>query len=274
MIRLLALDMDGTCLNGRSRMTEETIRTIRKAADAGIIIVPTTGRPLTCLPYRLTQEKGLYRYTITSNGAQVVDLEEKKTIFRMLMKRERVIQFLKECEGLNVVRMTHIQHRYVMEGPLMEVAGRIVYGRDVDGIRRVNDMEAFVEKIHYDIEEVQVYFFSGRTRRKVAEMLEGYPDFSSAFGSKYVEIFAKNTSKGTALNALASRLGIAKEEIACIGDNTWAFGDSSNDLPMFEAAGLKIAMGNAVQELKKKADIVAYSNHIDGAAKVIEQYIL
>jgi len=137
----------------------------------------------------------------------------------------------------------------------------------VDGIRRVNDMEAFVEKIHYDIEEVQVYFFSGRTRRKVAEILEGYPEFSSAFGSKYVEIFAKNTSKGTALNALASRLGIAKEEIACIGD-------SANDLPMFEAAGLKIAMGNAVPELKKKADIVAYSNHIDGAAKAIEQYIL
>ena len=249
MIRLLALDMDGTCLNGRSRMTEETIRTIRKAADAGIIIVPTSGRPLTCLPYQMTQEKGLYRYTITSNGAQVVDLEEKKTLFRMLMKRERVVQFLRECEGLNVVRMTHIQHRYVMEGPLMEVAGRIVYGRDVDGIRRVNDMEAFVEKIHYDIEEVQVYFFSGRT------------------GSKYVEIFAKNTSKGTALNALASRLGIAKEEIACIGD-------SANDLPMFEAAGLKIAMGNAVPELKKKADIVTYSNHIDGAAKAIEQYIL
>ena len=71
----------------------------------------------------MTQEKGLYRYTITSNGAQVVDLEEKKTLFRMLMKRERVVQFLRECEGLNVVRMTHIQHRYVMEGPLMEVAG-------------------------------------------------------------------------------------------------------------------------------------------------------
>ena len=211
----------------------------------------------------------MYRYTITSNGAQVVDLEEKKTIFRMLMKRERVIQFLKECEGLNVVRMTHIQHRYVMEGPLMEVAGRIVYGRVNRSARNPagNMVEAFVEKIHYDIEEVQVYFFSGRTRRKVAEILEGYPDFSSAFGSKYVEIFAKNTSKGTALNALALRLGIAKEEIACIGD-------SANDLPMFEAAGLKIAMGNAVQELKKKADIVAYSNHIDGAAKVIEQYIL
>lgn len=267
MIRLLALDMDGTCLNGHSRMTEDTIRTLRKAADAGIIVVPATGRPLTCLPYRLTQEKGLYRYTITSNGAQVVDLQEKKTIFRMLMKRERVIEFLKDCEGLNVARMTHIQHRYVMEGPLMEVAGRIVYGKDVAGIRRVNDMETFVEKIHYNIEEVQVYFFSGRTRRKVAEILERYPDFSAAFGSNYVEIFAKNTSKGTALKALASKLGIPKEEIACIGD-------SANDLPMFEAAGLKIAMGNAVPELKKKADEVAYSNHINGAAKAIEKYIL
>ncbi len=207
--------MDGTCLNGRSRMTEETIRTIRKAADAGIIIVPTSGRPLTCLPYQMTQRKVCTDTRSLLMVHKFVDLEEKKTLFRMLMKRERVVQFLRECEGLNVVRMTHIQHRYVMEGPLMEVAGRIVYGRDVDGIRRVNDMEAFVEKIHYDIEEVQVYFFSGRTRRKVAEILEGYPQFSSAFGSKYVEIFAKNTSKGTALNALASRLGIAKEEIAC-----------------------------------------------------------
>ena len=177
MIRLLALDMDGTCLNGRSRMTEETIRTIRKVADAGIIIVPTSGRPLTCLPYQMTQEKGLYRYTITSNGAQVVDLEEKKTLFRMLMKRERVVQFLRECEELNVVRMTHIQHRYVMEGPLMEVAGRIVYGRDVDGIRRVNDMEAFVEKIHYNIEEVQVYFSPAEPEERLRRYLKAIRSF-------------------------------------------------------------------------------------------------
>ena len=119
----------------------------------------------------------MYRYTITSNGAQVVDLEEKKTLFRMLMKRERVVQFLRECEELNVVRMTHIQHRYVMEGPLMEVAGRIVYGRDVDGIRRVNDMEAFVEKIHYDIEEVQVYFSPAEPEERLRRYLKAIRSF-------------------------------------------------------------------------------------------------
>ena len=97
MIRLLALDMDGTCLNGRSRMTEETIRTIRKAADAGIIIVPTSGRPLTCLPYQMTQEKGLYRYTITSNGAQVVDLEEKKTAVHEVSGRKYAVGIVEEA---------------------------------------------------------------------------------------------------------------------------------------------------------------------------------
>lgn len=66
MIRLLALDMDGTCLNGRSRMTEETIRTIRKAADAGIIIVPTSGTSIDVSAISDDAEKGLYRYTITS----------------------------------------------------------------------------------------------------------------------------------------------------------------------------------------------------------------
>ena len=43
-IRLLAVDMDGTCLNSRSQMTAETIRALEAAAKAGIIVVPTTGR--------------------------------------------------------------------------------------------------------------------------------------------------------------------------------------------------------------------------------------
>ena len=44
MIKLLAVDMDGTCLDGRSRMTDRTLCALRKAAEKGIIIVPATGR--------------------------------------------------------------------------------------------------------------------------------------------------------------------------------------------------------------------------------------
>ena len=70
------------------------------------------------------------------------------------------------------------------------------------------------------------------------------------------------TAKGKALAVLAERLGIAKEETACIGDG-------ENDLPMFQAAGLKMAMGNGVPELKGKADIILPSNRRSGAAEGI-----
>lgn len=93
-------------------------------------------------------------------------------------------------------------------------------------------------------------------------ILARYADLSAAYTDQYVEIFSKQASKGTALCALAQELGIERSEIACIGDG-------ENDLTMFRAAGMKMAMGNAVEELKRAADIVLPSNEKDGAAEGI-----
>ena len=61
MIKLLAIDMDGTCLDQRSRMTDRTLDVLRKAAKAGITVVPCTGRNLGCIPHRLAA--GAVSYT-------------------------------------------------------------------------------------------------------------------------------------------------------------------------------------------------------------------
>ena len=90
---------------------------------------------------------------------------------------------------------------------------------------------------------------------------------SSACTKIYAEIFVKETSKGAALAKLAGSLGIQREEIACIGDG-------ENDLSMFEAAGLRMAMGNGVPELKKKAEYILPSNSANGAAEGIYWYVL
>lgn len=66
MIRLLAVDMDGTCLDSRSRITDRTIGALRKAAAAGIQVVPTTGRSMTCVPHRLAA--GTIRKTSGGKG--------------------------------------------------------------------------------------------------------------------------------------------------------------------------------------------------------------
>ena len=280
MIRLLAVDMDGTCLDSRSRITDRTIGALRKAAAAGIQVVPTTGRSMTCVPHRLAagtiqktsggkgraaddarKNRGLFRYVITSNGAQVTDIEKSQAIFREMIPKGTALSLLDACRGIRVGVTSHINHEYLLQGRIL------VYGRDAGGVRWVQDMRRTVRESRYEVEELQFYFMSPSARKDVEKVLCRFPELEAAYTGLYVEVFAKGASKGTALSALAAHLGIRKEEIACIGDG-------ENDLSMFNAAGLKIAMGNSVPELKEKADFVTESNNRNGVAEAVERYIL
>ncbi len=276
MIKLLAVDMDGTCLDRRSRMTDATLEALRKAAGRGVTTVPTTGRNLECIPHRLAagtlfttgamdekKNRDLYRYVISSNGACVTDIRERKEIFRAPVPADDVLPLLRECGKLRLGIASHIRHRYLLEGRFLTMAGRLVYGKDARGVCCVRSMEGFIRKGGYKVEEFQFYFFSPGAERNVRSVLEKYPDLRAAYTGIYVEVYSKDASKGRALAELARHLNIRKEEIACIGDG-------ENDLSMFEAAGLRIAMGNAVEDLKKQADYVTDSNARDGAAKAVE----
>jgi Cof subfamily protein (haloacid dehalogenase superfamily) len=83
----------------------------------------------------------------------------------------------------------------------------------------------------------------------------------------YLDITHPLANKGAALMEIASLLGIPLSQIAVIGDGR-------NDIPMFEASGLSIAMGNGSPEVRRAADFVTASNREDGFAKAIERYVL
>ena len=267
MIKLLAVDMDGTCLNKRSRMTDRTLNALKKAAEAGILVVPATGRNLGCLPWRITEEKGLYRYVISSNGAQVTDCITGENLFEMMIPKEAALGLLRDCRREQVGITSHINHEYLVQGGLLALMGRLVFGKDAKAVYRVRNMEDVVKKTRHGVEELQFYFLTKNSRKKIREILIRYPELTAAYTSMYVEVFSRGTSKGAALSALREKLGISKEETACIGDG-------ENDLPMFASSGLALAMGNSVPELKKAADYVVPDNNADGAAAAIEQYIL
>lgn len=266
MIKLLAIDMDGTCLDSKSRMSEETVEALKKAADNGIIIVPTTGRNLKCLPHRL-QKEDFYRYVITSNGAGVIDLKENTRIYNSCISNKTAVELLKKCKGQGFGIAAHVNEEYYIQGKLLSLAGRIYFGKDAENAISIRSICGMLEKDKSEIEEIQLYLIHPKSRERIKEILKSYSDFSVAYSSIYVEIFDKNASKGKALSVLASKLGIEKSEIACIGDG-------ENDLPMFEVSGLKFAMGNAVDKLKEKADTVLPSNNENGVAEAVEKYIL
>ncbi len=280
MIRLLAVDMDGTCLDRRSRMSERILRVLREAAGRGIIVVPATGRNLECLPHRLAagtirrtgtrdddKNRGLFRYVISSNGAKVTDIYGKKTVFHASISQKDALSLLEKCRGKGLGTAAHVRHRYLLQGRILTAAGLIIYGKDAKGAWCVRDMEEFISRNNCEVEEFQFYFVTPGSKRKLRSVLERYPSLRAAYTPIYAEVFSEKASKGNALNALAAHLGIRKDEIACIGDG-------ENDLSMFAASGVRIAMGNAVDALKQKADHVTVSNSRDGAARAIEQYIL
>ena len=83
----------------------------------------------------------------------------------------------------------------------------------------------------------------------------------------YMEITDPKASKGEALKFLANHWGIQKEEIM-------ASGDQDNDYEMLKEAGIKIAMGNASEKLKKIADVVCKNVEQDGICEIVERFIL
>lgn len=83
----------------------------------------------------------------------------------------------------------------------------------------------------------------------------------------YLDVTNPTADKGHAVTALARHFGVPLSEVAVIGD-------MANDLPMFEVGALRIAMGNASDDVKAKADFVTTSNIEDGVAHAIETLIL
>mgnify|MGYP003362216269 FL=1 len=83
----------------------------------------------------------------------------------------------------------------------------------------------------------------------------------------YAEFNHLGTDKGTATLELADSLGIKKDEILALGDN-------SNDLPMLRKVGMPVVVANGTTEAKSLAKYVTKNNYQTGVAEAIEKFVL
>ena len=82
----------------------------------------------------------------------------------------------------------------------------------------------------------------------------------------YVDIIRRGCTKQEGIKKVLNAFNIKNDEMIVIGDG-------GNDLPMFECGGFKIAMGNADEIIKEKADYITDNNYNDGVAKAIKKII-
>ena len=100
--------------------------------------------------------------------------------------------------------------------------------------------------------------------QEARDLLSKMPELSlTSSGEHIIEVLPKKSDKGHALKKLAAHYGVDRS-------NIYAIGDSPNDLSMFDEAGHRIAMGNAVDVIKEKSTYITKGNHEDGVAYFID----
>lgn len=274
-IKMIGLDLDGTLLNSEKRISEYTRSVLNHAIEKGVIVLPSTGRPVTGLPKEIIDFPGI-RYAVTSNGARVVDLKENgKSVYECGVPVEKVKGVMKILCKYDTMREVYYKgHGYAagekideveryMSNPVMKeyiLATRI----------RVDDLDAYVEEHMESVDKVHILFADPEKEKMKAarEIEEMYPELNvtSALDNN-LEINEAGANKGLALIELGRLLGIEREEIM-------ACGDGLNDRAMIEEVGFGVAMENAMEEVKKVADYITVSNDEDGVAKAIEKFVL
>jgi len=296
------MDLDGTLLNGESRVPEENISAIREAVQRGIEIVVVTGRRyhsarlvVDALPEKL--------HVIVNNGA-LIKTKEGETHQRMLLPSEvarRVLEATTEFRSSaavvfdrpreNQVIMEHIDWDDPFRGgyfrrsreflaevkPLEDcLADGDGSGRDESAAETQRTRRRTQTRTRAD-DPIQVMFVGlCAAIRSVLEKLEGLAfrdEFTIAFTEyltrdlSVLDVLGRGVSKGAALAEWARHRGIRREEVMAIGDN-W------NDREMLEFAGLPVVMGNCVEGLKSRGWTVTLSNDEAGLAHAIRQYAL
>jgi Cof subfamily protein (haloacid dehalogenase superfamily) len=281
-IRLVAIDMDGTLLPDFSAVvSERNQRALREAQQAGIVVAIATGRRQ-AFTAPLLGGVGLRADTplITSNGAVTRSFSgERIDITRLDPAVARGLCGVLRGVGLMVFTLDEATKPDLVVEDIVKVKGRLA--------KWVESNRSSIAEV-YPIENAlgdDVDLIQGMAAGTIDEMIEAERRLKEcAWAGQFecirtaypgndlsiLDLLPKGVSKRSALERLANRLGIAREETMAIGDN-W------NDEAMLDWAGTAVLMGNATEELRNLAPqrgwLVGPTNSEDGVAVMLERAI-
>lgn len=250
LIKMVVFDLDGTLLRTDKTVSERTKEALRQCQEAGIKTVYATGRgggAETLAPSELFDGK------ISMNGA--IAKVGDKTVYSCLIPCPFARQLLLACDKRGLKIVSQIAGVHYANFVLPDEWKDTVSNWEITDFSKHNKDAA--KLFTYDLTPEDVAF--------ITEILP--EDLYMVIAVDGVAmIMHKNATKSKAVAVLADLWGIKQSEIA-------AFGDDLNDIDLLTYAGISVAMGNALENVKAVARYVCDTNDNDGAAKWIEEYI-
>ncbi|MBW5447266.1 HAD-IIB family hydrolase [Cohnella sp. CFH 77786] len=241
--RLLALDLDGTLLNDRSEISPANEEWIRRAREAGVTVILSTGRGFpSALPF--AEQLGLDGPMITVNGGEI-------------WRKPRELHRRTLLDADMVMRLHRLAERHG-DTWFWAYSTESVYNKE----RWVDDTPSRQWlKFGYYTEELAVL-------NEILSEIKTWEGLEISNSSPFnIEVNPAGVSKASAIEEVCRMIGCGMSEAAAVGD-------SLNDIAAIRACGLGVAMGNAQEEVKEAADFVTSSHQEDGVARMIQEYVL
>lgn len=274
MIRLLAIDIDGTLLDTRGNIPSANVTAVARAIETGVEVVLATGR-------RYEFARGIFEQLagpltlILSNGA-LVKSRDGETVVRHLLPRAVALDVLRRTPAYRHSAAVLFDRPF--EGQVVYETVDWSHPRHGAYFRANRRFISLVQPLEQALTEdpLQVMFTGSCAdmRGLHAQLVDGDAGAFAITLTEYesrdfalVDVIRAGCSKGSALRELARVRGLDRDSVMAIGDNL-------NDLPMLEFAGVPVVMGNAVPALRARGWPMAPSNDAAGVAAAIGTYVL
>lgn len=269
---LVAFDMDGTLLNKNNEITPVCRRAIRDAFAAGKEVVLCSGRsPSEMVDYFSVLPE--VKYIIGENGGILYHVPKDEVICSHPFEKRLAVELSELLVSDEVLAMCMIKGKAHVSDPqcrhVSEYLPAVFQSLFDERMIHIADMKKLIRENADSVEKFNIYCKDESARAAKMDKIKHLREqvcLTNAIGLD-IECTQTGVSKGTGLKDIGEYLGIPLTEMIMVGDNI-------NDLKALEAAGLALAMGNAIPEVKDIADHVLPDNEHDGAAYAILQYLL
>ena len=264
MKKIISLDIDGTLYNSEKHITQKTKEALIKAQENGCTLILASGRPIAGL-IPIADELNMKNYhgmLLGYNGGVVIDCTTNEKIYSNNIPNALAKRLLKHIETLPV-------------NPIVD-DGTTIYTTDPESFQvpyesqsnhlKIRQVTNVYDAINFDPPKVLIAAPEKILNQQIEIISTPFKselDFvlSAPF---YLEATLPGISKADALQKACEALNISLLDVI-------AFGDAQNDIPILKIAGYSIAMGNAIDDLKKIANYVTKTNDEDGIAFALEQ---
>lgn len=280
MVKLIALDLDGTLLKNNHTMDLETVETLKNLKDVKLTIA--TGRCYSFVKDFIADYNLQGFDLILNNGHEYIsadkkihsydafDYEKLESVVRILLENKFSFMMYSEngnkytfCE-LDKLFDTHIKIYKEVHDNLEELPDAILFSKEhyLDKTYKINSIEELKDLNILKIDSINA---NKENSKKGLEQLEKEDriDLSHSYGI-FIEVCQNDINKGIMVEKLGKKYGITLDEIA-------VFGDGGNDINMLSMAKYSFAMGNASDKVKSYAKYTTKTNEEQGIIHGLNQ---